>query len=249
MQSGVIKPSFISLAARSYLFKLRAYSGYLFGLIMAQLLGLALSGANTSNISTTNHNIIINLYGTQLIPFFTAVWIFVIAVIFASRASKDSAFTFPGSRLTDSVSDLAYLLTCCIFGGVTTALSGAALRFIVFILYPGSILHQGFYPVFIEQATIASGTFLYLLLLSSVSYLCGTLIRRSKAFGVLVLALLLFIVASLLNTVNISPFWRAVRSFLFEESSLARFGLISAAISIVFYAVSVIAANFMEVKK
>lgn len=251
MQSDVIKPGFASLALKGYLFKLRAYPGYFCGLILAQLLALVLmhssaysSGMSPANLSITNYS-----YGVKLVLTFSAAWIFMIAMMSASRSSKNSTFSFPGNRLTDSLSDVAYILTGCLFGGLTTTLIGAPFRIALVLISPVNVVAQGFYPTLGELATIAAGTFLYMLLLSSVGYLSGTLIRHSKIFVVIVPALLLYIYFSMVNTMNSPPFWRAVRNFLFNEDSLVRFAFMTAAVSVAFYAISAVAANHVEVKK
>lgn len=251
MPSGVTKPTAASLIAKSYLFKLRAYSGYFCGLVLAQIIEilLILTGASTSSFSTLNLTVTEYTSGTTLVLVFSIAWIFVASLMLASRSSKNAAFCFPGNRLTDSLSDGAFLLTACLFGCIATVLVCSSQRIVIFLFHPGTILAQGFYPTLRTSVILAAGSFFYMVLVSAVGYLSGTLIRLSKVFIVVAPALLLYIFFSLLNTNNSPPFWRAVRDSLFNQHSLALFALFTVSAAALFYAISFIMANRMEVKK
>jgi hypothetical protein len=247
MRSGVNE--FLILTIKKYLFKLRSYSGYLCGLILAQVLALAfsLSGASSFGISVGNTHVTVGSYSALLALVFSVVWVFIISVLLASRACKDASFSFPGNRLTDSLSDLAYILTGCLFGALTTALFGSALRVVTLMVFPGHVLAQGFAPVFSDLCVIAAAAFFYMLLVSAVGFFSGTLFRLSKLFIVVVASIIVFFFFSV--AIGGLSIWSEIGGFLFQEESLPFFALIMGGISLLFYAAGTLISNCMEVKK
>lgn len=251
MLSGVRDHLFISLSIKKYLMKLRSYSNYFCGLILAQVLAatMLLSGSSTMGMGIANLNITLHTYSAQITLIFSVVWALIIAILITSRVNKDASFSFPGNRLTDCLSDVAYIVTGCLFGGIATALFGAALRMEIFLAHSGSVLAHGFYPVFTDLCTIAAATSLYMLLISAAGYFAGTLFRISKVFIIIVSAILIFAFFIVSNYVDTTPFWNIIVKLLFEESSLALFAISVVFISAVLYGLSVVIANHMEVRK
>ena len=251
MLSDARNPSVWSTALKAYLFKVRAYSGYLGGLILVQLLamGLVLSSSVSLGMGTNNLRIVLHTYSSQLVLVFSVVWSFIVSIVVTSRSSKDAVFSFPGSRQTDSLSDLAFMLTCCVFGAVTTAFFGVAVRLELLLVFPGGVLAQGFYPVFGDLCVIAVATFSYMLLLSAAGYFAGTLFRFSKVFIAVVTVLIVFVCFSVLNWTHTLPIWGVVWNYLFRSESLWSFALISAAVAACLYCVSAAISFHMEVKK
>jgi hypothetical protein len=250
MFSDAADQNVFSLTAKKYLFKLRAYSGYVCGLVLAQVLALvfALSSAYSMGFSSSSYTVNIHSYSAQIVLIFSVVWAFIVAISISSRKSKDASFSFPGNRLTDSLSDLAFLLTCCLFGAVTTALSGAVLRFELLLFFPGNVIWQGFYPVFGDLCVVAAAAFFYMLLVSAVGFLSGTLVRINKVFIIIVAAVLVFINVAMLNRLGGLPVWGAMFDLLFMKSPLALFTLITAAGSCLLFALGTVISSRMEVK-
>lgn len=236
---------------RKYLFKLRSYSGYFCGLILAQLIaGLMLStGSMSIGTSVANLSLTLQVYSAQIVLIFSVVWIFIISLLITTRGSKDASFSFPGNRLSDSISDVGYILTGCLFGGITTALFGAALRIEIFLLYSGNVMAQGFYPAFTDLCTIGAATFLYMLLTSAAGYFAGTLIRLSKMFIVVIISVVIFMFFSLSNLAESRSLGGAILELLFEEQSLGLFALMTFLISAVLYSLCTVISHRMEVRK
>jgi hypothetical protein len=239
-----------SLFFKAYVYKLRAYSGYICGLILAQLLAsvLMLNGSNTFGTSDPFNSITLHTYTARIIMQFSVIWALIVAFTVSSYTSKNAAFSLPANRLTDCFSDFAYMLTGCLFGGVTTALFGAAFRIIVLLLHPGTLLVSGFYPAVPELCTVAAVTFFYMLLVSAVGYFAGTLLRISKIFIVLVASLgavLLFSLNSLSDNATLTGL---LQNYLFYRDSLASFALSALIVSAFFLALSTLICRRLEVK-
>lgn len=253
MLSDANNQSFISLTIKKYLFKLRAYTGYFCGFILAQLLAsvLLLSSSANSGISSIVFNITLHTYSAQLILVFSVIWSFVLSILISSQFIKNTTFTLPGNRLTDCTSDLIYILTGCLFGAITAALFCAAVRTALYFSFRDSVFSQGFYPSFSDLITVTAATFLYMLMASAAGYFAGTLIRINKVFFV-VIAMILIILNYIFTTVNfvsgrsaLWPLW----ALLFKQKSLAVFALTMITLSAIFYLLSNIIANRTEVKR
>jgi hypothetical protein len=250
MQSGDNAHSFMTLTAMQYRYKLRAYSGYLCSLVLAQILGmvLAYSGSGYGSTGGSTFHLTTHIYSAKLIFIFTVIWSFALSIMISSRASKDATFSLPGNRNTDSLSDLAFLLTGCLIGAVTTALTGAALRVILLPFIHGEILADGFYPAPGLLGMVALATFIYTLVLSAAGYFSGILLRISKLFiipvGVLIVFLLYY------NNAYSGSLSVLVASEQSYESGLPMpFIWIMLGIFAALYALGAVISSRMEVKK
>lgn len=253
MRSGMNDQTFISLAIKKYVFKLRAYSGYFCGLILAQILAVTtqLSGSTTFGMGVGNLNISLHTYSVQLAFIFSIGWAFIISVWLATQIKKDTSFSFPGNRLTDCYSDFAYILTGCLFGALTIALSGVAFRIVIILIFAGNVVAPGFYPVFSDLCTMAAATGLYMLLASAVGYFIRTLYRISRVIFFVVAAILVFLNFTYFSAVNFAAgksVFAAFWTFLFMQRSLAVFATTVILITTLLFSLSTLMANRMEVK-
>jgi hypothetical protein len=240
----------LSLTHKAYLYKLQAYSGYFCGLILAQFLASVMltGGTSTYSMSDPFVKLTLHTYSAQLVYIFSVIWATVVSFIITGPRSKAAAFSLPGNRLSDCLSDDAYILTGCLFGAITTALFGAAFRLVLVVLFPGNVLAHGFYPVFSELVTIGAATFFYMLLFSSAAYFAGTLVRISRVFIIAVGAAAVFLIFAL-NITGSLPIMKTIReSFLFGHYP-GVFVCTSTAVSVVFFSLSAVIAQHMEVRR
>lgn len=253
MLSGVNNHTFISVAIKKYMFKLRAYSGYFCGLVLAQILAttMLLSGSAEFNIGNSNLSITLHTYSAQLAFIFSVFWALVISVLLATQLKKDTTFSFPGNRLTDCFSDFAYILTGCLFGALTVALLSCALRIIIILLCAGHAVVPGFYPIFDHLCTVAAGTGLYMLLASAVGYFIKTTYRINRVIFFVVVAILVVLNFTYFSAASfaagrsvLAAFW----TLLFEQQSLDIFSMTVLLITTILFSLSALMANRMEVK-
>ena len=250
MLSEAKEQSFTAWTIRQYLFKLRAYSRYISGLVLAQILGMLLAYSGSVNGSMGSNSYIINLhtYSAKLIIVFTVIWAFALSILISSRASKDAVFSFPGNRDTDSLSDIAILLTGCLFGAVTTALAGPALRIVLLPFIHGYILAEGFYPVLTELGIVGFASFIYMLVFSAAGYFSGTLCRISTLFIIPIGAVIFFLLY--LSNLSSGAFSLLALNEPSSGSGLPiTFIWAMLGISILLYALAAVISSRMEVKK
>lgn len=241
----------ISLAEtvkKQYFFKMKANIDSFSSLIWIQMMALLFSFNATASSGFTNNDISINIryYTSDVVMVFTLIWSFVTAITITTKPNRYHDFTFISNRVSSSLSNILFLATANLFGGVTAILSHNLLK-MVWILSD----EQHFYSLqagFWEHLLGILVAFLYLMLLSSVGYLIGTLVQVSKLFIVILSALVigsLFLGALFQG----NPFIVALYQFYFKEASLFFFlikVLLSAAI---LFMASTSILNRLEVRK
>ena len=250
MLSGNNAHSFTVLTARQYRYKLRAYSGYLSALVLVQILGMifAFSGSGYGSTGGSTFHLTTHVYSAKLIVIFSVIWSFALAILVSSRASKDAAFSLPGNRNTDSLSDIAFLLTGCLLGAVTTALSGAALRVVLLPFIHGEILADGFYPALGQLSIVALATFTYMLVFSAAGYFSGTLFRISKLFVIPIGVIIVFLIFYN-NAYSDSLSFLNASEQSYKSGLPTPFIWIMLGVFAVLYVLSAVISSRMEVKK
>ncbi len=250
MSSGNNAHNFIKLTAKQYRYKLRANSGYLAALVLAQILGMVLgcSGSGSGSTGGSTFHLTTHIYSAKLIVIFSVIWSFALAILVSSRGSKDAPFSLLGNRNTDSLSDIVFLLTGCLFGAVTTALSGAALRVVLLPFIHGQIIADGFYPAFGQLGIVAFATFMYMLLFSAAGYFSGTLIRISKLFIIPIGVFIIFLIFYS-NTYSDSLSFLDASEQSYKSGLPTPFIWIMLGIFAVLYVLSAVISSRMEVKK
>lgn len=234
-----------------YIYKLWAYSSYFCALVIAQVIAvlMSLGGTTISSLTGIGTNVTVHAFSTQLAVVFTEFWAVIISVLLTTRQNKNESFAMPSNRMSDCLSDIAFMLTGCIFGGVTTALLTAAMRTPVFLMYSGGILAKGFYPAAYDMCVIGLSTMLYMLLFSAAGYLAGVLVRFSKIFVVIYPAVFIGAIILEKNSPKSQTFFRICWSGILYETSLGIFALKIIIISVLAFAVGAAVSNRMEVRK
>jgi hypothetical protein len=249
---GPVKPSragptLAKAVKNQYVYKLKAYSGYFCGLILAQIIALIFSFSGTEMGGSGTYTY--HYYSAQIVVLFTEFWALIIAILLCTRQSKNESFALPGNRLSDCLSDISYMLTCCLFGGITSALAGVALRIPVYFGNQGILFLDGFYPDAGVIFTIFATTALYMLFFSAAGYLCGTLVRFSKAFFLIIPALIAGTIFLECNSPRSQTFFRICWDSVINAHSLTPFAVWVSTLSVLMLAIATILSNWVEVKK
>lgn len=241
----------ISLSAavkNQYIYKLHSYSGYFTALILAQIIAAILSMFGTVSYSTGNQYIV-GVISAFFAVCFSLIWAVAAAFALTTNAKKNISFEVVGNRFSDCLSDIAFILTGCVFGGVTTAILSAALRTPVYFIHIGSVLADGYIPNFAELCIVAAATALYMLLFASAGYLAGVLVRLHSIFIVLIPALLIGLIIYGTRA-NIShPVLSFCYNAIFEEEILGFFALKVVSIAAVLFALGAVISNRLEVRR
>ncbi|RRN72883.1 hypothetical protein EI200_06830 [Peribacillus simplex] len=233
---------------KQYFFKLKANIDAFSSLIGIQLLALLFSigGVGSAGMGGSNISVNIEYYSADLVIGFTLIWAFVTAITITTKPYRNHDFTFVTNRLSSSLSNILFLLTASIVGGITAILAGNLLKVLAFVFLDERIygVHSG-----LQELVMGIGvTIFYVFLVSSIGYFIGTIVQVSKLFIILISVLLfgtLFLEASMQK----EPFLVNVFTFYTMESTLSLF-IIKVIVTVaVFFSVAISILNRMEVRR
>lgn len=228
---------------KQYIFKLKAYSNLFVSMIIFQVLGILLSLAHLSNMgsSSSYYSIDINQIFTLPVIIVSIAYIISVSVCLNLNDYKNIDFIYTTNRLSSNLSNIAFLVTFILFSAFNAALSSIFIRIIDYtILGSSNIIETGFFISPGELLCSFYVIFLYILLISSISYFCTTLIQKfefySLGFFICLIVVLYFV--SLTNIIR----------FYISESSLLVFSFKVLLTSITLFAISSVFSNDLEVK-
>ncbi len=244
--------SLITAAKQQYKYKLKSYVNLFYTLIGVQGIAFLFSLGGTGGMSSTFGNTItvsLKNYSGDILITFTFFWAFIVAYLLTTKEYRDMDFTFVSNRLSSNLANIVFLITANILGGLTAILGGVLLRVIVFFnVGSTNILRENFFisPGYLLSGFILTG--LYLLLLSSIGYLCGVLVQLNRVFLV-VLPGLFFGTLILAGRGNQLETVFKVVHFITQESSLPIFAIkIILVVGLLFTAASLL-SDKLEVRK
>lgn len=238
--------SLLSISLKQYLYKLKAYSNLLNWLILAQVLGLlfTLGGVTSSGTSNNEVSVSVTQYSSNVVIIFTCFWLWIVATQLPRKQYKNLEITLVTNRLAGNLSNIAYLLTACVFGGITASLGGVFLRVIMYLSSDKSqIILDGFFIAYADLLLGMAVGILYMVLISSIGYFFGALASINMALGAIVIV---FIIGILRIYPNIS---QLVYEVFVAGISLPLFALSVIGIAIVLFGVSIILSNRLEMNK
>jgi hypothetical protein len=175
------------ITKKQYFYKLRAHYGIFSSLLLTQLVALAFSflGNGQMGAGNENINVYVTYYTGNIIIAFTMVWAFISGFSLNSKLVRDGDFSFVTNRLTSNLSNLAFLLTATVIGGITAMLGSSLLKTINYFIRGESILAQS-YAVPLSQLFLGViAAVLYVTLLGAVGYTVAILTQLNKLFVVL----------------------------------------------------------------
>lgn len=111
--------------------KLKAYSGYLTSLVIFQVIAILLSlgnGATSINSTSGGTGVSIEVYSADNVLSMTLLWSFITGILITNKYNREIDLTFISSRLSMSLSNIAYLLMINIAAALTVVLSGFLLK-------------------------------------------------------------------------------------------------------------------------
>lgn len=234
-----------SIAFKQYVYKLKGYSNLVYGMFIAQTLGLLFSmgGVMTRGFGRDNLSITIKSYSADIVIVFSLFWIMITAAAIANINYKKVEFSLVANRLSSNLSNMGFLMTFSIFAGIMASLSGVLLRIIgYFISDTAQVLFEGF---LISPVNLLLGMFvtsLCLILFSAIGYLGGTLVELNKSFVIIIPIL----TAGFLKVYG--QYLTKLYSYFFK-STLPIFTLKLLILAILLFGISILLSNRLEVRK
>ncbi|MFC4620040.1 hypothetical protein ACFO4N_15110 [Camelliibacillus cellulosilyticus] len=250
MSLTTVRP--FEIIKNQYLYKLKSYSRAYTSLIIIQMLAVlfSLGGSGGYGHGRNNLEINANIYSPDIIIMFTMIWGFMVAILITTKAYRYDDFTFVTNRRASHLSNIGFLCTASLLGGVTAELSGYLFKLIVFAFVNHDVVKLET-PInsLISSGVGIIGTFLYLFIACAVGYLFGMLVQIRKIFAFLLPAIFIGTIFLAGNVDQFGQFLYTFMKFFVKEPSLTLFflkAILTAAI--LFFATAAI-SNRLEVKK
>ncbi|WP_242833872.1 hypothetical protein [Desulfosporosinus sp. OT] len=181
-------------------------------------------------------------YNSNIVIVFSLLWIMFIAVQLISRPYKKMEFPLVTNRLSGNLSNIGFLVTGCLFGGITSSLVGVLLRLITYFMFDRSqvVFNRFFLSDLLLGIFVA---ILYMLLFSALGYFIGVLAQLNVSFVIIIPAVIL----GVLRVYN--DFSQSVFKFFAFEVSLIMFVLKVIITSTILFSFSIFLSNRKEVSK
>ncbi|WP_184663749.1 hypothetical protein [Texcoconibacillus texcoconensis] len=240
--------SVLDVAHKQFVYKLKAYINVFSALVGVQLLGLlfSLNPIGGSGTSSGGMSFSAQYYSGDIIVWFTLFWGFVVAVTLTQKGYRDIDFTFVSNRLSHHLSNISFLLTTSLIGGVSALCASVLLKVIIYFMNdPEVTVIKDSYALqewILGVLVIA----LYLFLLTSSGYFVGMLVQLNKIFIVILPAILFgFLILELMfGGAFVSP----IVQFFATETSFLLFSLKVLITSSLLFVSSVFVGRRLEVR-
>jgi len=239
------------IVKKQFLFKLKANIDAFSSLVWIQLLAIlfSLGGVASQGSHSDGLSISIKYFSSDVVIAFTMIWGLVTAITITTRPYRYFDFSFVTNRITSSLSNIIYLFTASVLGGVTAMLAKGLLIIIGYLFLDFQLLDfysQSFHVRDFMIGTIAA--VLYIFFISSIGYFIGTLVQVSRLF--IVGIPVLFIGSMFLDgMMQREPMAMKTLQFYFMETSLFIFIVKVFISTALFFAASISMLNRMEVRK
>lgn len=241
--------SMLDMIKKQYMYKCKSYIQVLTSLIFIQVLAILFSLGGSSMMGSTSSSYDVNVYyySADIVIVFTMLWGFITSILITTKAYRSDDFTFVTNRLTSGISNILFLLTASLLGGLTAMLSTFVIKDIRYLIGGTSFTStEHAASISVELLLGLFAAVLYIILFSALGYLAGTLVQFYRGFIVLLPALFigLFFIS---GSQGANSFLTFVYHFLFTESSFILFVGKIVVLAILFFGSALALSNRMEV--
>ncbi|KJR48731.1 Permeases of the major facilitator superfamily [Desulfosporosinus sp. I2] len=237
----------LTASVKQYHYKLKAYTGLVNRLIIAQMLALVFSYVGATGMMSSGNDeltVTVSTYSASMVIVFSIFWIITIAITLTTKQYKKIELPLVGTRISGNLSDVGFLLTASVYAGMTSSLFGVLLRIIMYFTSDSSkIVFDEFSLAFPDLLLGMVVAILYMALISAMAYCTGVLAQVNMAF-VIIIPVLIF--GSLKVYTN---FMQSVFKFYVGETFLPLFALKILFTSLILFGISLLLSNRMEVNR
>ncbi|MGE8204826.1 hypothetical protein ACQKP0_09705 [Heyndrickxia sp. NPDC080065] len=238
------------IVKKQYFFKLKSYAQFFSTMMILQVISffLAIGGTDSYESGSNYFRVHITYYSATAIISLTCLWAFISAILITTKANRYDDFAFITNRVTSHLSNILFLLTASIIGGITSFLSGFLLKMIIYSFKNTEFLHGSSFTLTISEIFIGiTATILYVLLFFALGYLVGTLVQLHKIFIVIIPGLLIGL--NILSLRNSGYFTEMIAGFFYNESSFLIFFIKVILTAGLLFTISIAISNRLEVRK
>lgn len=249
---SLFKPSLRVIVAQLFAFRLKSHLGFFATLVVVHALSVTFSLFIGPTIGTTMGQdwITIRDLDNAVVLHFTRLWVFVVAFLLTTKPCRNADAPLVSNRLSSTLADIAFILTCSLLGGLLGASSAAFVRLVAVVVYAGALVVRDSF--FLAPSELLMGSLLGSLsmaLFGSLGYLSGALMRI-RLGPVMLGFLLYFAVVSLIRQYDYwSDLLRAIVNLFPYANSLPFLAAKSLGFAAVVFAMAFIATKDLEVKE
>lgn len=249
---SLIETNVWEITKKQFLYKLKSYTGAFSALLSMHMIAIlfSLGGVGTSSSTLNSMHVIVQCYSSDMIIAFTLIWAFIIGITITKKAYRHSDFAFVSNRFTSNLSNLLFLFTASLVGGVSSLLVGNVFKFIMF-LYFGSENSIGgtLLPHPLELFLGMISTSLYIFLLSVVGYFFGILVQLHKGFFIFLPGFFLGIIFFEISSDGKTSILEEIFNLFYQEHSIILFILKVFLMIASLFCCTILISNRMEVRK
>lgn len=238
-----------NLIKKQFQYKLKSYIGIFSSIVVVQLIGMLFSETGgTRSDGPDGLMISVDYYSANVVIGFTMITILINAIHVTTKTFQEDGFIFVGNRLSANLSNVLFLVTVSIFGGITAILSGFLVRMGTMLLHTGAVLGDQMDMGFSELLYGIGASIAFMLLAAAVGYICGSLVQISRVFMFIIPAVLYGIAVLRVNNQG-DQFGEVMFNFFFQETSFPLLWAKVIIVSAIMFACSLFITNKKEVRQ
>ncbi|MGF7185406.1 hypothetical protein GGQ84_001493 [Desulfitispora alkaliphila] len=248
---SLTETNLLQIAKKQYAFKLEAYMGIFFTLIVVQALGIlfSMNGIMSSGTTTGEMFVSAKVFAGDMIITLTMIWVLFLALNMTIDDYRRADFVFVTNRLSSNLSSIGFVLTAALVGGVTASFGGVITRVLAYYSYGSeNIASQHFFILPQELLMSIMATTLYIILISAIGYFFGTLIQIYRGFIIILPTIFIgLVIMGTRGVGNIGVLLPEAVKFFTNESSLVLFAIKVIVTALVLFYSSILISNRLEV--
>lgn len=247
---SLTKVSLAEVVKKQYIYKLHAYIQAFLSLIILQVIAIlfSLNGSGMMGSGGGMIDLEVHYYSADIVVAFTILWGFITAILITTKAYRNDDFILVTNRISSNLSNVLFLLTASLIGGITANLSSFLLKIIISIFKSDFYINSPVEIVTVMDLFVGSGaTVLYIFLFSALGYLVGILVQLNRVFAVVLPVV--FVGGLILDGMRgDAGVIAAVFKFFFAESSFTLFLIKGICTLVLLFLAAFGLSNRMEVK-
>jgi hypothetical protein len=244
------KVSLWDIVKKQLRFKMKSYRGMFTSLMMLQIIGIlfSLGGEGGGGGGSDSLSYSMNNYSGNMLLAFMMIWAFISAIVVTTQAYRFDDYSFVANRLSSHLSNILFLGWASVIGGVTFLLASQSVKLAMLFQKDREFIESQ--PMSMLQMTEGlAATILYLFLFTALGYLVGMLVQRSKAFIIILPALLFGSLFLNVFLASESTLVIDIGQIFVRETSFMLFLLKVLLTSAIAYGISAWISNGLEVRK
>ncbi|MGP4072648.1 hypothetical protein ACTWQB_08855 [Piscibacillus sp. B03] len=237
-------PSLWDVVKNQTVYKWLSYKSVFQGLIAVQVIAMVFSlmGVGSGSRGMGHIDLSIQFVSGDFVFFFTCLWAFFIAVTLDRDDNRLADQIFVTSLFSRQIANILFIVVANLIGAISILLASFAVKISHIWIYGlDSFVIFGEYTLSIMVVNLII-TFFYLMLISSVGYLIGSIIRQGRLIKLVVIVLIGAMIT--IQNERLAP----IITFFGEESNLFLFVLKVLLTSIACFGLAAVATRRLEVQ-